>query len=296
MKRQSTKKNARHDINQSSFGRRGLTTVVVTLTALLLGFGGGTATATQHSTHHTLSPTSGEKDFVTAARSAGGPQLRRTARAGLLRIGRAICREYKNEGYAGWVTAAINKGLRDGGLSKSQARGVSLAARTYLCPATGQADTPQGSPSTTPAPQPLPSPTPTPTKLQLPDNSGWEITTNQFSGSQYLRANADAGKVLPLGNAAALGLSFYGSTCSGEWYESAFVGIEFLDSSGNVIANKFGRSPELLGYLAGNSDFSSAGCGGESVKLSEWPGVAAARIVSNSGSSGTVALFGSNYL
>lgn len=260
-------------------------------TALLLlpaGINGAPAGAAQSLSNPVIQQSSGEKNFVTAARSAGGAKIRKTSRTGILRIGRAICREYKQEGYAGWVTAAINTGLRQGGLSKTQARGVSLAARTYLCP---QASTGTGEDAIT-----SPALTPQPTKLELPPNSGWEITTNQFSGSQYLKSNAEVGRVLPLGNAAQLGLSLYGSTCSGEWYESAFVGVELLDAAGNVIPNKFGRGTELLGYLAGTSDISSAGCGGETIKLSDWPGVTAVRVVSNSGSTGTLALFGSNYL
>lgn len=275
-----------------------LRTLLIAIALLLLpvGIHGAPAGAAQSLSNPVIQQSSGERDFVTAARSAGGAKIRKTSRAGILRIGRAICREYKQEGYAGWVTAEINTGLRQGGLSKAQARGVSLAARTYLCPRAATANSEDASTSPAPAPEPTPQPTPEPTKLELPPNSGWEITTNQFSGSQFLRSNAEVGKVLPLGNAAQLGLSLYGSTCSGEWYESAFVGVELLDAAGNVIPNRFGRGTELLGYLAGTSDFSSAGCGGETVKLSDWPGVTAVRVVSNSGSTGTLALFGSNYL
>lgn len=271
-----------------------LRTLLLAIALLLLPIGihGVPAGAAQSLSNPVIQQSSGERDFVTAARSAGGAKIRKASRAGVLRIGRAICREYRQEGYAGWVTAAINTGLRQGGLSKAQARGVSLAARTYLCP---QATTGNGEDAST-SPAPAPEPTPEPTKLELPPNSGWEISTNQFSGSQFLRSNAEIGKVLPLGNAAQLGLSLYGSTCSGEWYESAFVGVELLDADGNVIPNRFGRGTELLGYLAGTSDFSSAGCGGETVKLSDSPGVTAVRVVSNSGSTGTLALFGSNYL
>jgi len=253
----------------------------------------------------TITKQSDQRDFITAVRGSTGKKLSNTKRAALLRIGRSICREYQERGYVARTTRAINRDLRrEYDLTKRQARSVSLSARTYLCPPVSQDDepevetnpTPAPQPTPAPTPQPTPAPTPTPQKIQLPDSSGWEVATNQFSGSRYLRANADSGKTLPLGNAAQLGLSLYGSTCSGEWYESAFVGIEFLDANGSPIPNRFGRTTELLGYLAGTSDFSSAGCGGETVTLSDWTGVTAIRIVSNSGSTGTVALFGTDYL
>jgi hypothetical protein len=132
-------------------------------------------------------------------------------------------------------------------------------------------------------------------KLVLPENSGWQLTGT--ATSSYLRADATVGRVLPLGNAAELGVSFYGSTCSGEWYESAFIGVEFLNAGGNVLPGPFGFGKELLGYSAGRSDFSSAGCGGETVDLKDFPGAVSIRVVDSSGSiAGTVALFAGRYL
>lgn len=244
--------------------------------------------------------TSPKGDFVTAARGSGGPKMAKLSKTRILTVGNAICKQYKREGYAAWVTNAINRGLVQGGLTKTQARGVSLAARTYLCPK--KASAPESgtesapSPTQTPAPSPTPTPTPTPTKLVLPDNSGWNITTSQFSGSQYLTSPAGVGKVLPLGNAAELGLSLYGSTCSGEWYDSAFVGVEFLDASGNALPGPYGLGKELLGYFAGKSDINSSGCGGETVAIKDWEGATAIRIVSDGGRNGSVSLFGRDYL
>lgn len=130
-------------------------------------------------------------------------------------------------------------------------------------------------------------------KLLLPANSGWQLSNT----GTYLRADATPGLVLPLGNAPALGIAFYGSTCSGEWYESAFVGVEFLDGGGNVLPGPYGFGKELLGYLAGTSDFNSSGCGGETVDLDRYPGAVSVRVVSSGGSiRGSVALFAGRHL
>lgn len=102
--------------------------------------------------------------------------------------------------------------------------------------------------------------------------------------------------MLPLGNAAGLGIDLYGSTCSGEWYDSAFVGIELLDGNGTPIPGDLGLGIECLGYSAGRSDFSSAGCDGRTISLDWWPNATAIRVASNGGGSGSVSLWAWNYL
>jgi len=271
---------------------------IVTLTMAVLS-APSAASAQPLQQSQTVTVQSDRTSFVTAVRGSTGKKLRKKKRSAVLRIGRGICRDYEERGYRARTTRSINRSLRkEYDLNKRQARAVSLAARTYLCPKatpdTDAAPLPESEtdPTPEPTPEPVPEPTPETRKLELPPNSGWEIKTSRYGGSSYLTTSAEVGKVLPLGNAAALGLDLYGSTCSGEWYESAFLGVEILDATGNAIPGLFGDTRELLGYLAGRSDFSSAGCGGETVELSKWEGASAIRIISNSGSTGTVALFG----
>lgn len=225
------------------------------------------------------------------------PKLKKQTSGKILTIGKLICTQYEKNGRETWVTKTITKGLRSS-LTATQAKLVIASATGNLCPISTPANPESATPSpTSPAPTvPTPVPTSQPLQLVLPENSGWQIVTSAYSNSKYLNSPVVEGTVLQLGNARVLGLRVHGFTCSGEWYDSAFIGIEFLDQNGNVIPGRFGLNKELLGYSAGRSDFSTAGCGSDDANLSDWPGAVALRVVSISGRTNSLTMFPGKYL
>jgi hypothetical protein len=236
---------------------------------------------------------SGERAFVSEMRVIV-PKLKRQKPERILPVGRAVCKAYSDNGVKPWVTSAIKSGFK-GVVSPAAANLVISSATRNLCPRFSSPESANDvATAPTPTPTPTPTRTPTPTKLVLPDNSGWGLEGTSLSG--YLTASATIGTVLPLGNAASLGISFYGITCSGEWYESGFVGVEFLDQNGAVIPTIIGTPTHLFGYSAGRSDFNSSGCGGETLNLKDLPTATSVRIVSDSGRNGSVSLFAGRFL
>jgi len=224
------------------------------------------------------------------------PKLKKQTSSKILPTGKLICAQYKKNGREPWVTKAITKGLQSM-ITATQAKLVITSATRNLCPIRAQANPETNTPaSTVPTPIPTPIPTSQPLQLVLPENSGWQIVSSTYSNSKYLESPVVEGTVLQLGNARTLGLDLHGFTCSGEWYESAFIGVEFLDENGNVIPGRFGLNKELLGYFAGRSDFSTVGCGSDEAKLSDWPGAVALRVVSVSGSTSSLRIFPGKYL
>lgn len=280
------------------------------ITALSFGVAGLTSAhaTSMHALSSALPATvpmlkSGERAFVNEMRVIV-PKLKRQKPGPILSIGRKVCELYADNGRKPWVTSAIKAGMK-GLISPAAANLVISSATRNLCPRfafpSPAGESPSlsapepGTPKPSPTPAPTPTPTPTPTKLVLPENSGWAVDEG-ITGIRSLKAPATIGAILPLGNAASLGISFYGITCSGEWFESGFVGVEFLDQNGAVIPTIIGTPTHLFGYSAGRSRINSSGCGGETLNLKEVPTATSVRIVSDSGRNGSISLFANQFL
>ncbi len=128
-------------------------------------------------------------------------------------------------------------------------------------------------------------------RLQLPPNSGWVLKGGDVRG--VYTSPATPGKLLHLGNAPALAIDLAGFTCSGEWYDSALITVEFVDANGAIVPHaRYGWTSELLGYSVSTTDrISTGGCGSDTVDLSNYQSASHVRIVSNSGRSGSVSLY-----
>lgn len=188
-------------------------------------------------------------------------------------------------------------------LSKKQARRFVGIAESRLCPVT-EVEKGETQESQTPA-------VPEKQYLTLPDNSGWALDVSAATGLKSLKADISPGLVLPLGNAAELGITLWGFGCSENWYTSGGFEVQFLDENGNPVTNNrldadgnpdfsrppiFSRNYAMFGYST--SDFDSAGCGSDTVDLSEWARAKAIRIgvIGTNGGRGSLSLFANSFL
>jgi len=228
-----------------------------------------------------------EKKFVSGIRSSIKKNWR--SDKAILGIGKSVCQVYKTSGYTTINQRIVYISLRSL-LTLKETKAFDTAAKKYLCPPkkSPNVNEPTPPPTTAPTTPPTPPPTPTPVEtFSVP--AGWQVVNYEWANPAdvYLQTRVSGGESLSLSNAPSMRGSLTGTICSGEFYESAFIEIEFLDANGNLVSRNavtngkpdlskpdptsaFGASRELFGYSASSSDYDANGCESDSVDLAGW--------------------------